>query len=75
MKIPPLIDGVMVLGDQAFQSSVKVIAPYPPITQIQNVDAVSKGRMCSEHGIGIMKQWGFVRGRILKVFIKLNDDN
>jgi len=69
-----LIKGIFFNGDNAYQCDMLVLPPYTEshmslapngIAQLMKVfnSFHSSERICSEHGIGKVKQWGVMRGR------------
>ena len=73
----------MLLGDQAFSSQKRIITHYSSHQLERSVGswfairqrfnrAHSGDRICSEHGIGMLKEWGIIRGRS---DVKLFDDS
>lgn len=69
--IDDLVGEAILLGDHAFHTCWRVLCPYSaievtmgdkPILEAFN-HSHSSDRMCSEHGMRILKEWGCIRGR------------
>lgn len=72
--LPFLVNGCFWLGDNAYLFDQHILPPYGTATIQASIPAVRAGmkefnvihssdRVCAEHGIGLLKQWGIVRGR------------